>query len=128
MEVLAASIQILSDVAIIALCIFLIAFVVRLRNILRTIETDVKELNNRAFPILDNLEVITDKVRNVSENIDDQVELVKDSISSIREIADNVVDFERRVQTRIEEPVLETIGTIAAVLKGVRTFFVRLRA
>jgi len=128
MEDLAAIIQMLSNLAIIALCVFLIAFVVRLRTILQTIETDVKDLSNRAVPILDNLEVITDKVRNVSENIDDQVELVRESINSVREIANNVVDFERRVQSRIEEPVLETIGTIAAVLKGVRTFFVRLRA
>jgi len=128
MEGFAVVIQMLSNVAIIALCIFLIAFVVRLRTILQTIETDVRELSNRAFPIMENLEVITDKVRNVSENIDDQVELVKESINSVREIANNVVDLERRVQDRIEEPMLETIGTIAAVLRGVRTFFVRLRA
>jgi uncharacterized protein YoxC len=128
MEVLAAILQMLSDVAIISLCVFLIAFVIRLKSFFQMVETDLKEFNTKAFPVLDNLEVITDKLRNVSENIDDQVELVKDSINSIREIADNVVDFERRVQSRIEEPVLETIGTIAAVLKGVRTFFVRLRA
>jgi uncharacterized protein YoxC len=128
MEVLSAILQMLSDVAIITLCVFLIAFVIRLKSFFLTVETDLKEFNTKAFPVLDNLEVITDKLRNVSENIDDQVELVKDSINSIREIADNVVDFERRVQSRIEEPVLETIGTIAAVLKGVRTFFVRLRA
>jgi uncharacterized protein YoxC len=128
MEDFAVVVQMLSNLAIIALCIFLITFVVRLRTILQTIETDVREMSNKALPIMDNLEVITDKVRNVSENIDDQVELVKDSINSVREIADNVVDLERRIQTRIEEPVLETIGTIAAVLKGVRTFFVRLRA
>ena len=62
MEDLAAIIQMLSNLAIIALCVFLIAFVVRLRTILQTIETDVKDLSNRAVPILDNLEVITDKV------------------------------------------------------------------
>jgi hypothetical protein len=46
----------------------------------------------------------------------------------MREFAANFVDMERRFQAIFEEPVLETVGTVAAVLKGVREFFVRLRA
>ena len=128
MEAFAAVIQVLAHLSVIALCAFLIAFLVRLKGTLQALEKDVRDLTTRAMPILDNVEVITDKVRNIADNIDDQVELVKDSINSIREIANNVVDLERRIQERIEEPVLETVGTIAAVLKGVRAFFVRLRA
>ncbi len=128
MEEFVTVVQVLSNLAVITLCVFLVAFLVRLKGILEVLEKDIKELSARALPILDNLEVITDKIRNVAENIDDQVELVKDSINSVREIANNVVDLERRIQARIEEPVLETIGTIAAVLKGVRAFFVRLKA
>jgi uncharacterized protein YoxC len=128
MEGFAAVIQVLANLSVIALCAFLVAFLVRLRGILQALEKDVRDVTTRAMPILDNVEVITDKVRNIADNIDDQVELVRDSINSIREIANNVVDLERRIQERIEEPVLETVGTIAAVLKGVRAFFVRLRA
>ena len=118
---------VLTNLAV-TLCVFLVLFLRRLRVTLDSLEKDVRELSNRALPIMDNLEVITDKVRNIADNVDDQIELVKDSINAVREIADNVVDFERRVQARIEEPVLETIGSIAAVVKGVRAFFVRLKA
>jgi uncharacterized protein YoxC len=128
MEGFAAVVEVLANLSVIALCAFLVAFLLRLKGTLLAMEKDVRDLTARAMPILDNVEVITDKVRNIADNIDDQVELVKDSISSIREIANNVVDLERRIQERIEEPVLETVGTIAAVLKGVRAFFVRLRA
>lgn len=128
METFTAVIQVLANIAVIALCGFLVAFLIRLRGTLQVIEKDVRELSARTLPILDNVEVITDKIRNIADNIDDQVDLVKDSLNSVREIANNVVDFERRIQARIEEPVLETVGTIAAVLKGVRAFFVRLRA
>jgi uncharacterized protein YoxC len=124
----ATVVQVLSNLAVIILCAFLVAFLLRLKVILEVLEKDIKELSTRTVPILDNIEVITDKIRNVAENVDDQVELVRDSINSVRDIANNVVDFERRIQERIEEPVLETIGTIAAVLKGVRAFFVRLKA
>ena len=128
MEGFAAVVQVLANLSVIALCAFLVAFLVRLKATLQTLEKDVRDLSARAVPILDNVEVITDKIRNIADNVDDQVELVKDSINSIREIANNVVDLERRIQERIEEPVLETVGTITAVLKGVRAFFVRLRA
>jgi uncharacterized protein YoxC len=128
MEGFAAVVEVLANLSVIALCAFLVAFLLRLKGTLLAMEKDVRDLTARAMPILDNVEVITDKVRNIADNIDDQVELVKDSINSIREIANNVVDLERRIQERIEEPVLETVGTIAAVLKGVRAFFVRLRA
>lgn len=121
-------VQLLSGIAVIALCAYVVVFLGRLRRILESLEKDVREVTARALPILDNVEVITDKIRNISENVDDQVELVKESVNAVREIAENVIAFERRVQARIEEPVLETIGTIAAVLKGVRAFFARLKA
>ena len=56
-----------------------------------------------------------------------QVTAVRESIGSIKMIADNVVDLERRVQERIEGPILETVGFVSAVFRGVRTFLDRVR-
>ncbi|HEY6192159.1 MAG TPA: DUF948 domain-containing protein [Bacteroidota bacterium] len=120
--------EIIALAALSVLCVYLITVIVRIRNILTVVEQDVRELTSKALPVFENLEVITDKVKNITESIDEQVEVVRHSINSIREVADNVVDFERRVQERLEEPVLETIGTIAAVFKGVRAFVTRMRA
>jgi len=110
------------------LCMYLISVLVRLRSVLTIVEDDIRELSAKAIPVLENLEIITDKVKNIAESIDEQVDIVKQSISSVKQIADNIVDFERRVQERIEEPVMETVGTIAALVKGVRTFVTRMRA
>ncbi|MBI4811438.1 MAG: hypothetical protein HY800_08395 [Ignavibacteriales bacterium] len=128
MEALLLVMQIITIVALTILCVYLINVLVRVRNILTVVEIDIKELTAKAIPVFTNLEVITDKIKNVTENIDEQVEMVKSSILSIKEIADNVVNLERKVQERIEEPVLETVGTLAAVINGVRTFIARLRA
>lgn len=128
MEALLLVMQIITLVALTILCVYLINVLVRVRNILTVVEIDIKELTAKAIPVFTNLEVITDKIKNVTENIDEQVEMVKSSILSIKEIADNVVNLERKVQERIEEPVLETVGTLAAVINGVRTFIARLRA
>jgi len=120
--------EIIALAALSAVCVYLITVLVRVRNILTVVEQDVRELTSKALPVFENLEIITEKVKNIAESIDEQVEVVRHSIDSMREVADNVVDFERRVQERLEEPVMETIGTIAAIFKGVRTFMARMRA
>ncbi|HUN64584.1 MAG TPA: DUF948 domain-containing protein [Bacteroidota bacterium] len=120
--------EIVALAALSVVCIYLISVLVRVRGILAIVEEDLRELSAKAIPVLENLETITEKIKNVTENIDEQVESVKESIQAVKRIADNIVDFERKVQDRIEEPVMETVGTIAAVIKGVRTFVARLRA
>jgi uncharacterized protein YoxC len=110
-----------------ALCIYLINFLIRLRTLLTDVEQNVRELTSKAIPVFENLEVITEKVKNVTESIDEQVEMARQSIRSIKEVADNIVNFERRIQERIEEPVLETVSVLASFFRGVRTVVDRLR-
>ena len=114
--------------AVTTLCFHIISVLLKVRSLLVVIEHDFKELSAKAIPVFENLEVITDKAKIISENIDEQMDIVKSTILSVKSIADTVVDFERKVQDRIEEPVLETVGTFAAVFKGVQTFIARLRA
>jgi uncharacterized protein YoxC len=111
-----------------ALCIYMILVLMRVRSLLTTVEKDIKELSSKAIPVFENLEVITDKVKNVTETIDEQVQTVKDSINAVKEVADSIVTFEKRVQERIEEPVLDIVSVFVSIVKGVRTFFERLRA
>jgi uncharacterized protein YoxC len=128
MESILVPVTIAALVALIVLIVYLIAVLVRVRGILTVVETDLKQLTSRAIPVLENMEVITEKVKTVTESIDEQMESVKYSIQSIREISDSIATFERRIQEKIEEPVIDTVGTIAAVLKGFQAFMSRLRA
>jgi uncharacterized protein YoxC len=120
--------QILALVCLSALCIYLIVVLLRVRIILLNVDRDLREMTTRALPILENMEFITSKAKNIAENIDDQVTIVRESIGSIKQVADNVVELERRVQERIEGPILDTVAFVAAVFKGVRTFVDRVRA
>jgi hypothetical protein len=73
------------------------------------------------------MEYITSRVKGITDNVDDQVTAVRDSIASVKLVAENVVEMERRVQERIEGPILETVSFVSAVFKGVRTFVERVR-
>jgi hypothetical protein len=52
---------------------------------------------------------------------------VRESIATVKGIADHVVAFERKIQERIEGPILDTVAFIAAVFNGVRSLLDRLR-
>jgi uncharacterized protein YoxC len=120
--------QIVALLCLSALCIYLIVVLLRVRETLTSIEKDFKELTTRALPILENMEFITARVKGIAENIDDQVASVRESIASIKQVAMNVVDLERKVQERIEGPILEGVALVAALFKGVRTFVERVRS
>ncbi len=120
--------QIVALLALSALCVYLIVVLLRVRDILANVEKDLKEMTSRALPILENMEFITARVKSITENIDDQVMIVRESISSVKQVTDNIVEMEKRVQERLEGPILETVAFVAAVFKGVRTFLDRVRA
>jgi uncharacterized protein YoxC len=120
--------QILLFLCLSALCVYLIVVLLRVRDILSNVEKDLKEMTSRAIPILENMEYITSRVKSITENIDEQVMTVRESISSVKLIADNIVALERKVQDRIEGPILDTVAFVASVFNGVRTFFDRIRA
>ena len=111
-----------------ALCIYLIMLTVRVRDFLVTVEKDLKEVTARSLPVLENLEVVTSRVKGITESLDDQMTAVRDSVTSVKTIADNIVEFERRVQERVEGPILETLGYVAAIVKGLRTFVQHIRS
>jgi uncharacterized protein YoxC len=127
-ESVLVSAQILALLCLSALCVYLITVILRLRDLLGKVESDVKEITTRAVPVLDNVEYITNRLKSISDNVDDQVAMVRDSIGSVRGVADNIVALERQVQARVEGPILETVGLVAAVVKGLRAFAERVRS
>jgi uncharacterized protein YoxC len=121
-------VEIVALLCLSAACIYLILVLIRLKDMLLGMDKDLKEITSRVLPVLDNMEFITARVKSITENIDDQVSVVRDSIGSVKEIADNIVALELKVQERIEGPILDSIAFVAALIKGVRTFFDRVRA
>ncbi len=128
METILVISQVVALLCLSAVCVYVIVVLMRVREVLTSIEKDFKELTTRAVPILENMEFITSRVKGIAENIDDQVNAVRESIGSIKQVALNVVDLEHKVQERIEGPILEGVALVAALFKGLRTFVDRVRA
>ncbi len=105
--------------------IYAIIVLIKLRDLLGTMDKNLKEVTFRMLPTLENLEVITKKIRVIVENFDEQVAMLKSSVETVKGIAENVAAFERRVQDAIESPVMEVMNTIGGVIRGFTSFFNR---
>ena len=119
--------QIILVFSLAGLAIYLFIVLAKVKTLLVQIESDVKNVSARVIPVLENMEVITSKLRSITANFDDQKTIITSSVQSIKEIADSIVDFERRVQDRIEAPVLEVAGILGSVVRGIAAFINRLR-
>jgi uncharacterized protein YoxC len=105
-----------------ALCIYVIVVLGKVRNTIVNLGKDVKDLNAKVAPVMENLDAITGKVRRITENLNDEVAIVRSSAEAVRDMTLHIVEFERKVQQQMEGPVLEAVGFLAAIVKGVRTF------
>ena len=127
METVLIIAQILVLLCLSTLSIYLITILGRMRSSLEQFETSWRQLSEKAAPVLENLEAITRKVKEISANIDGQVEMVRASIRSAKDIVDSVVVLEKRIQQEIEGPVMEGFSWAAAVYRGIKVFFEKLR-
>lgn len=120
-------VEFIAFLSVAALCIYLIVLFVRVRTLVMNMERDLKEISARAIPVLSNLEFITDRFRNVAQQVEDQIDAVSGSLQAIKSAADDVLMLERKVQQRIEEPIVEAASFLAAFYRGLRTFFDRMK-
>ncbi len=112
--------------ALAAVAIYFILVLIKLRELLGTVDTNLKEVTSKALPTLDNLEVITSKLRAVVENFDEQLAMLRSSVETIRSVTDSVAEFQRRVQSAVESPIMEVMNTIGGIIRGFTSFLSRI--
>ena len=108
-----------------ALCAYLIVVLMRLNSVLEMLQKDFSEMNMHLKPVLENLSVVTEKLKSIATKIDDQVLIFRDSLEAFKQVADNVVRFEERLQQRVEEPLMRITSLIGAIINRVASFFGR---
>jgi uncharacterized protein YoxC len=108
--------------AIAAASVYSIMLMKDAKKVLNQLEISVREISETSRPVLENSGVITGKIREIAENVDGEVLNVKGAVDSLIGAVEDVVDFERRVRSKVEDPIMDTAGYLAAITKGVKTF------
>jgi len=111
-----------------ALCVYLIYVLSRVNGVLLLFQRDFSEITRNLKPILENLNTVADRLKSITAKVDEQVILFKASLESFKALADNVVNFEVRVQERLEEPIIRVTSLIGAFVGRILSFFGRSQA
>jgi uncharacterized protein YoxC len=119
--------QVIALACVSVLSVYLIITIIRVRDILKQIEQDIREISSKAIPVFENLEVITTRIKSVTSNIEEQVEMVGQTIRSVKGISDNIVEFQQRIQQKVQEPIFEGLNILSSIIRGIRGVFDRVR-
>ncbi len=126
--------QLITNIVIIILFLGLAILVLRLIKSIKNISARVEKLSSDVMEVKPKVEKLIDKVNGVTENVNSIVVKVNENIHVLTTVvdkfkvtADNILDFEQKIQKKIEPSVLDTVNTISAVSVGIRTFFDKLK-
>ncbi len=116
------------SIAFLILVAFAVPSLLQIRRTTKSLEITSKTLNQNLPGILTNIDEITTNITDVTHSVKSQVEGLSGAVRKIQEMIEDVVNFEKTLRTEVETPVVETLGTLTAVVKGIRTFLDVLRS
>ncbi|HLF20425.1 MAG TPA: hypothetical protein VI704_06515 [Bacteroidota bacterium] len=125
MESFLQVVQMVALVSASALCIYLIITLVKLNDILGMLHKDLSEISKNAKPVFENLNVVTEKLKSITTKVDEQANLFKGSMESFKMLADNMLEFERRIEQRVEEPIIRVTSILGGLVDRFTSFFRR---
>ncbi len=108
--------------AIAAASIYSIILMKDAKQMLNQLESSVRDISEKSAPFLENSTVITGKIRTIAESVDGEVTNVKGALDSLVDAVDDLVELERKVKMKIEDPIMDTASYVAAITKGVKAF------
>lgn len=122
--------QIITGIIISLLFIGLVILVFGLIKTMKTLSAKFEVLSGQMIDLKTKIEPalikfgdLTENVNGVFSKINDNVEILGTVVEKVKDTADNIIEFEKKVQSQIEPPVMETLNTISAVSIGLKTFF-----
>ncbi|MEO8210214.1 MAG: hypothetical protein ABI840_06610 [bacterium] len=122
--------QLITNIIIILLFIGLVILVFNLikqfKKVTEKIEgfsSGFNEIKPKILESLDKINSLSDNVNKVVTKVNQNVDVLGTVVDKVKETAESIIDFEKKIQSRIEPPVMDTVKTISGISAGVKTFF-----
>lgn len=110
-----------------ALCIALIYYVWKISNAVKSIQNDIGELSANLKPLLISTAELSSNLNEISDNARQHLDISKNVVISIKDRVDTILEFEAKVRSGIEGPVMSLIREITALNNGFNSFLNVLR-
>jgi uncharacterized protein YoxC len=115
------SVTVIAAIMVVAV-IVLIPVLLQIRRTAREIEKLTDMVRTQVAPVTRDLTNISRETKNILQSIRRQVDKVEDGVSVVRDVAIRVHDFEREIQQRVEEPLLELAALTSGLCRGLSAF------
>ena len=103
------------------LCIFLIIYLKKLVDQVEAVRKDVRELVEKATPVLENLDDVTRRTNSIVSEVENYWKEIDSSIKKVRERISGLTSL--KTFTDAENPVSELIKNVKALTKGLIAFW-----
>lgn len=126
--------QIATNIIIILLFIGLVILVFNLIKSLKVVMSkfddisgQVKSIKSKIEPAVEKIQSLTENVNSVVDKVKNNVDVLEKVVERIKDTTDSIINFEQKIQRKIEPPVTNTVNIISAISVGIKTFFERLK-
>lgn len=109
-------------IAATALCIALIIYLKSITHSIKGMQNDIKDLSEGLKPLLTSVE-LSEKLNDISDKASSQLDVSKEIIYDVRDRVDKILDLEEKVRKGVEEPAMQLVKNLSAVVNGVNTFW-----
>ncbi len=101
---------------------FSILYLLQLRRTAKNIEIVLNTLNQSLPGVVAKIDSIAGALSDTARIVRNRTESLSLSIEKIQDMVIDVTDFEKNIRSKIESPIIQTVGTYSAFLSGVRAF------
>ncbi len=106
-----------------ALCIALIFYIKKITNSVNRLEADIKEVSIQIKPLIASTTNLSEKLNHLSQEVGDQLEVSREIVNDVKSRVETILELEAKVRRGFEEPVLDVVKNLSAVVNGVKAFW-----
>jgi len=119
----------LLEISVAVIAFFVIVFVIGILIVFVQIRRTAKEAEKlldttrqQITPLAHDLTIILNEVKKIVQSVQSQMGKVEKGVDELKETAIRISEFEKMLQTKLEQPILEFTTLVAAISRALRAF------
>ncbi|HIJ40608.1 MAG TPA: DUF948 domain-containing protein [Deltaproteobacteria bacterium] len=103
--------------------VFLVIFLIKAIRAFTEAQKFIEMIRLQTPPLLHDVTQIMGEVRSTVKSVHKGVDTVGESLVDLQETTRNIREFEAMLQKRVEQPLLEIVAVLSALVKGGKVFW-----
>jgi len=103
--------------------VFLVIFLIKAIRAFTEAQKFIEMIRLQTPPLLHDVTQIMGEVRSTVKSVHKGVDTVGESLFDLQETTRNIREFEAMLQKRVEQPLLEIVAVLSALVKGGKVFW-----